>query len=65
VRGTGALLNLVLQRHRLVKGCGEKSSAADGSNMNEGSPPDRSEVMSDGADDSPTMGVTKKELASV
>jgi hypothetical protein len=57
------MLTVLTQRHRLVKGCGEKQSLSDGASSgtgpNDGSPPDKSEAMSDDTDGSPTM--PKKE----
>lgn len=51
------------QRHRLVKGCGEKQSPSDGASSGTGatesSPPDKSEAMSDDTEGSPRM--EKKE----
>ncbi|KAK0112903.1 hypothetical protein ONS95_014622 [Cadophora gregata] len=50
-----------LKRHILVKGCGKGPSAgAANANGDSQSPVDKSEIMSDSADDSPEMG--KKEL---
>jgi hypothetical protein len=50
---------LLIQRHRLVKGCGEKSGSGDSKIGGDGSPPDRSEIMSDSTEGSP--GMIKKE----
>merc|ERR1711981_1109667 len=50
-----------LKRHILVKGCGKgPSTGAGATNGGSQSPVDKSEIMSDSADDSPEMG--KKEL---
>lgn len=53
------MLTDLLQRHRLVKGCGEKQSPSDGASSgtgaNDGSPPGKSEAMSDDTDGSPKM----------
>lgn len=64
-RSTGLSLQtqllIIIQRHRLVKGCGDKSN--DSSNLGgiENSPPGRSDAMSDETDDSPKMSA-KREL---